>query len=71
MEIRRSDNCLRCNRKLKDPESVERGYGKICFEKANAAIMGVKPLIDKDGRIATSEGSFYTEDVSFKESKAN
>ena len=25
--------CDRCNRKLKDPESVERGMGKICYRK--------------------------------------
>ena len=26
--------CKRCGRKLKSDESKERGYGKICYEKA-------------------------------------
>lgn len=26
-------NCIRCGRKLKDPASVERGFGKICYVK--------------------------------------
>lgn len=25
--------CLRCNRKLKDKKSNERGYGPVCWEK--------------------------------------
>lgn len=25
--------CLRCGRKLKNPEYKQRGYGKICWEK--------------------------------------
>lgn len=25
--------CLRCGRKLKNPEAKELGYGKICYEK--------------------------------------
>lgn len=30
-------NCLRCKRALKDPTSVARGYGAICWAKAQAA----------------------------------
>lgn len=26
--------CKRCGRRLKDPISKERGYGKTCFEKS-------------------------------------
>lgn len=26
--------CLRCGRKLKKPENIERGMGKICWEKS-------------------------------------
>lgn len=26
-------NCLRCGRKLKNPEYRARGYGKVCWEK--------------------------------------
>ena len=25
--------CLRCGRKLKNPEAKKLGYGKICYEK--------------------------------------
>lgn len=25
--------CLRCGRKLKNPEARERGYGNICYKK--------------------------------------
>lgn len=25
--------CLRCNRIIKDPLSIELGYGKICYKK--------------------------------------
>lgn len=25
--------CGRCNRKLKDPESMSRGMGKVCYRK--------------------------------------
>lgn len=29
------DICHRCGRKLKTPESVERGYGSICYKKVS------------------------------------
>ena len=25
--------CIRCKRPLKDPESIKRGYGRVCREK--------------------------------------
>ena len=28
-----SDRCLRCGRRLKDPVSMARGYGSVCFRK--------------------------------------
>lgn len=28
--------CIRCNRELKDPESVERGYGPTCWARIQA-----------------------------------
>lgn len=30
--------CRRCNRKLKDPISVERGFGEICYHKYMAGL---------------------------------
>ena len=27
--------CLRCNRILKDAKSIARGYGSVCYKKAN------------------------------------
>ena len=30
--------CDRCNRKLKDPESVASGFGKICYRKHQAYV---------------------------------
>lgn len=26
--------CLRCGRRLKTPENIERGMGKVCWEKS-------------------------------------
>ena len=26
--------CLRCGRKLKNPENIARGMGKVCYEKS-------------------------------------
>jgi len=28
-----ADRCLRCGRRLKDPVSMARGYGAVCFRK--------------------------------------
>ena len=28
-----SERCLRCGRRLKDPVSMARGYGAVCFRK--------------------------------------
>lgn len=36
--------CRRCNRKLKDPESIERGFGPICYEKHMSQIRVGKGL---------------------------
>lgn len=30
--------CGRCNRKLKDKKSIERGYGPTCWKKVQAAL---------------------------------
>ncbi len=30
------ENCLRCGRKLKTPESKILGFGKVCYEKYNS-----------------------------------
>jgi len=42
---RRSDICKRCGRKLKTPESVEIGFGAICFKKFMAESL-LKPLFE-------------------------
>jgi ATP-dependent helicase YprA (DUF1998 family) len=42
---RRSDICKRCGRKLKAPESVEIGFGAICFKKFMAESL-LKPLFE-------------------------
>lgn len=31
--IKEYDRCLRCGRKLKDPEYRSIGYGPVCYEK--------------------------------------
>lgn len=42
---RRSDICKRCGRKLKTPESVEIGFGAICFKKFMVESL-LKPLFE-------------------------
>jgi hypothetical protein len=42
---RRSDICKRCGRKLKAPESIEIGFGAICFKKFMAESL-LKPLFE-------------------------
>lgn len=39
------ERCIRCGRKLKNEESKELGFGKVCWEKWNAEI-NAKPLFD-------------------------
>lgn len=39
----RMDICKRCGRKLKSPESIEIGFGKICYQKFMAESL-LKPL---------------------------
>ncbi len=45
--------CLRCNRKLKDPESMRRGLGPVCTKKAEVELKengkGKVPAGDADG----------------------
>lgn len=40
-EIKR---CRRCNRKLKDEESKQRGFGKLCYKKHLAALQNRRRL---------------------------
>lgn len=49
---RRSDICRRCGRKLKTPESVEIGFGAICFKKFMAESL-LKPLFEVKHREVT------------------
>lgn len=39
--------CIRCGRKLKNPEYRERGYGKICWEKTKHKETSVLFTLDK------------------------
>lgn len=46
--------CKRCGRKLKNPESMEVGFGKICYQKFMAEsllkpLFAVKITINKKG----------------------
>lgn len=38
--------CKRCNRKLKDEESKQRGFGKLCYKKHLALIKNKKRLFN-------------------------
>lgn len=42
---RRSDICKRCGRKLKNPESIELGFGTVCYKKYMAESL-LKPLFN-------------------------
>ncbi len=45
-EIKRKSNiCRRCGRKLKNPESIELGFGNICYKKFRAE-SNYKPLFE-------------------------
>ncbi len=43
--------CKRCHRRLKTPEAIERGMGKVCWEKSQTSPVK-KPLFreDKDAK---------------------
>lgn len=40
------DYCLRCGRKLKNPEARQKGYGPVCERKMAIIKIGIRPLID-------------------------
>ena len=46
------DYCLRCNRKLKNPEYRKIGMGKVCQEKSKHQI--IKPLFRSKDAINTT-----------------
>ena len=43
--IRKSNICRRCGRKLKNPESIELGFGNTCYKKFMAE-SNYKPLFE-------------------------
>jgi hypothetical protein len=49
----RMDICKRCGRKLKNPESIEVGFGKVCYQKFMAE-SSLKPLFTV--KITVSKG---------------
>lgn len=44
-ESSRMDICKRCGRKLKNPESIEIGFGAICYKRFMAESL-LKPLFE-------------------------
>ena len=42
------DRCLRCGRKLKNPDARKLGYGAVCWKKRQAS--GTKLLLDAVNR---------------------
>lgn len=50
--------CAICGRKLKDPMSMERGYGPVCYERA----LG-KPIREKGWRKPQPDGDIPYYDV--------
>lgn len=53
----RSDTCRRCGRKLKNPESIEIGFGTTCYKKFMAESL-LKPLftVRKGGKLIENKG---------------
>jgi hypothetical protein len=47
--------CRRCNRKLKDPVSVERGFGEICYHKYMAGLKIGKGLFEVKKNVIKQE----------------
>lgn len=43
--VRKSNLCRRCGRKLKNPESIELGFGSTCYKKFMAE-SNHKPLFE-------------------------
>lgn len=43
--VRKSNICRRCGRKLKNPESIELGFGHTCYKKFMAESL-LKPLFE-------------------------
>ena len=43
--IRKSNICRRCGRKLKNPKSIELGFGNTCYKKFTAE-SNYKPLFE-------------------------
>jgi hypothetical protein len=54
--IRKSNICRRCGRKLKNPESIELGFGNTCYKKFMAE-SNYKPLFE----VRKSESGTKTE----------
>lgn len=53
MEKKDHEFCLRCGRKLKNPEAREVGYGMICKRKLQ--IDNVKRLFDSEQQLHSSQ----------------
>ena len=53
---RRSDICKRCRRKLKNPASIEVGFGTICYKKFMAESL-LKPLFGVSEEVKEDENN--------------
>ena len=51
---RRSDICKRCGRKLKNPESIELGFGIVCYKKFMAESL-LQPLFKMNEEVKEDE----------------
>ena len=45
--------CLRCGRKLKNPQARELGYGSICYRKLKTD--GISKLFETSGNLQSSQ----------------
>lgn len=48
------ERCLRCNRKLKNPEARLNGYGSVCIEKMSVVF---PPLFINKGEMQDGKGN--------------
>ena len=55
--VRKNNICRRCGKKLKNPKSIELGFGPTCYKKFMAESL-LKPLfaIRKGGKLIEDKG---------------
>ena len=67
------ERCIRCGRKLKNEESKELGFGKVCWEKWNAEINARVRLLTVLRQVDLNENyaSMLVRNVYIKEEVSN